>query len=428
MGGLYEQAVQVLRNNDRGGFTVPAQGLYPYQWLWDSGFNAMGWLYLDERRAWQELFSLFEGQWPDGMVPHIVFHKKQGSYFPGPEVWGTVGRGCASSVITQPPILATAVRYLYEHARDHAFARESAKALYPRILAYHRWLYQARDPNRTGLVAVVHPWATGMDNSPAWDEPLRRVPTEGVPPYERKDLLYAKPEERPRKEEYDRYLWLLYFFRRLNFDQRAIFRESPFKVIDVGFNAILHRANQDLYALAVMLGEETHEIQEWIVEAQVGFQALWDREDNFYYSLDLIAGRRIRVKTSAGFLPLFAGIPGEGRARRLAEHFREWIRHVRYALPSVHPLEPSFEGARYWRGPVWVNVNWMLAEAFWDYGYDDLAERLRNDTLELIRRSGFREYYHPKTGEGRGGKDFSWTAALALAWRLLTKDEDAPAA
>ena len=28
------------------------------------------------------------GQWPDGMVPHIVFHKPDPGYFPGPERWG----------------------------------------------------------------------------------------------------------------------------------------------------------------------------------------------------------------------------------------------------------------------------------------------------------------------------------------------------
>ena len=28
--------------NDRGGYTVPTEGLYPYQWNWDSAFVALG--------------------------------------------------------------------------------------------------------------------------------------------------------------------------------------------------------------------------------------------------------------------------------------------------------------------------------------------------------------------------------------------------
>lgn len=80
---------QVLRDNDLGGYTVPAHGLYPFQWNWDSAIVASGWAVFDETRAWQEIESLFSGQWDDGMVPSIVFHKPSTTYFPGPEVWGT---------------------------------------------------------------------------------------------------------------------------------------------------------------------------------------------------------------------------------------------------------------------------------------------------------------------------------------------------
>jgi hypothetical protein len=35
-------------------------------------------------------------------------------------------------------------------------------------------------------------------------------------------------------------------------------------------------------------------------------------------------------------------------------------------------------------------------------------------TLDLVRRGGFFEYFHPDTGEGLGSASFSWTAALVL--------------
>ena len=60
-----ETARQVLRDNDRGGYTVPTHGLYPYQWNWDAAFTAMGWLTFDETRAWREFERLLEGQWAD---------------------------------------------------------------------------------------------------------------------------------------------------------------------------------------------------------------------------------------------------------------------------------------------------------------------------------------------------------------------------
>jgi hypothetical protein len=66
-------------------------------------------------------------------------------------------------------------------------------------LAWHRWFYKARDPNQTGVVAILHPWESGMDNSPAWDEPMR-FPVDDIPPYVRCDLNHVHPEMRPTKE------------------------------------------------------------------------------------------------------------------------------------------------------------------------------------------------------------------------------------
>jgi alpha,alpha-trehalase len=83
------------------------------------------------------------------------------------------------------------------------------------------------------------------------------------------------------------------------------------------------------------------------------------------------------------------------------------------------PDDQHFDQKRYWRGPVWAIINWMLGEGAAAHGFGDVAERLRGDTRELIERSGFCEYYDPLTGDGLGGGVFSWTAAAALAWALV---------
>src|SRR5690606_21224937 len=82
----FDLAVEVLKENDWGTYTVPTKGLYPFQWNWDSCFTAIGQAHFDESRAWTEIETLFEHQWPDGMVPHIIFHKHDDGYFPGAEV------------------------------------------------------------------------------------------------------------------------------------------------------------------------------------------------------------------------------------------------------------------------------------------------------------------------------------------------------
>ena len=72
---LADRAIAILRQNDQGGYTLPTHGLYPYQWNWDSAFAAWGFMFFDPERGWAELETLLKGQWEDGMVPHILFHR-----------------------------------------------------------------------------------------------------------------------------------------------------------------------------------------------------------------------------------------------------------------------------------------------------------------------------------------------------------------
>ena len=55
------------------------------------------------------------------------------------------------------------------------------------------------------------------------------------------------------------------------------------------------------------------------------------------------------------------------------------------------------------------------------YGQTDLAREIRDDTLLLVERAGFHEYFDPRTGEGDGTDMFSWTAALVID--LVEDDE-----
>ena len=54
----FQNAVEILTKNDRGGFTVWTSVLYPHQWNWDSASTAMGITTYKKIRAWQELIIL----------------------------------------------------------------------------------------------------------------------------------------------------------------------------------------------------------------------------------------------------------------------------------------------------------------------------------------------------------------------------------
>ena len=226
---MIEQARAILRRNDRVGYTVPTDRLYPFQWNWDSAFVAMGWATFDEARGFTGVERLLEGQWDDGLVPQIVFHAPSDDYFPGPSVWG-VQHVPPTSGITQPPVLASAVRRMLERARDGAVAEERVAAIYPRLVASHRWWQQARDPAGSGLVSTLHPWETGMDNSPAWDVALARVPTTTTTPVQRRDTSHVDASMRPRAEEYQRFIHLVDVFRDAGWQPDKMLAASPFRV------------------------------------------------------------------------------------------------------------------------------------------------------------------------------------------------------
>ena len=97
-------------------------------------------------------------------------------------------------------------------------------------------------------------------------------------------------------------------------------------------------------------------------------------------------------------------------------HLHRIAARVRYLMPSLDPDDPGFQMIRYWRGPVWAVVNWMIGTGLSEAGHAEWGSKVRDDTLALIAKNGFYEAFSPVDGTGSGGDDFSWTAAIWLAW------------
>lgn len=412
---LSDQAVAILRANDRGGYTVPTNsGLYPAQWNWDSCLVALGFAKFDEERAWREIESLFAHQWPNGMVPHIVFHEDDSSYFPNSGVWrgGPTGR---TSGITQNPVAATTIRRFFETARDGGLAEIKIKALLPKLVAWSDWFARARDPERTGLVAVLHPWEY-FDNSPVWDDTLAAMPPGPDVQALRKDLGFAAATHRPTGEEYSRYLSLVFAYRDAGYDEARMYGETSFRVVDVGFNAILLRANKDLAFLLRRFGEqrEADRIEDRARHSEAALAKLYDPARGLFYGYDSRRNAPIGKPSIGAFLTLWAMDDAAARFEGLVETLERWFGAVSFAAPSYDPGASDFDSQRYWRGPIWLVINWMLSEGLKSVGRADLAERVIADSVSLVENAGFREYYDPTNGAGLGGVDFTWTAAMYL--------------
>jgi len=438
LGGLAARAAAVLQRNDMGDWTRAAPNLYPHQWSWDSAFIAIGLAHLDTGRAAVEIRSLLDHQWKNGKVPHIVFNPDAPpeSYFPGPEHWASAADAdeatsgpARTSGLCQPPAHAIAVRRILEVAERRgegvAGVRKFLAEIYPKLLAWHRYLATARDPEGSGLVTIFHPWESGTDNSPRWSAAMGRVEVGEMPDYERPDLNHVPdPSERPTGPEYDRFIWLVEVIKRNGCNDDATYDASPFLVKDVLASAILVRANEALLEISEVAGapdEDRATIRAWIERGRAGLDGRWDPRLKLCLDYDLRAGEPLRARTIAGFAPLISGTERPDRLRTLLDALdsRAFAGHpnLRWPLPpSTSPEEPEFHPRSYWRGPTWPVMNWLMWWSLMKAGEKERAVRLKSQGLAQLSDGRFGEYYEPFTGEPLGSDGQSWTAAVALDW------------
>lgn len=441
---MASRAKEVLRQNDMGGWTKAAPDLYPHQWSWDSAFIAIGLAHFDGRRAARELLTLFDNQWKTGKVPHIVFNSEAPpeSYFPGADHWACAAESPDAppappytSCLCQPPVHAIAALRIREAAaseEETAHASRFLVDIYSKLFDWHKYLATFRDPEESGLVTIFHPWESGTDNSPRWNDALAAVEVGDLSSYVRYDLKHVEDaSQRPTDAEYDRYLWLVQSIKREQCDEEAIYESHPFLVKDVLFSSILVAANRALLKIAEMVGaseEDRAEIWAWIQRGLKGLESLWNPELGLYLDYDLRGERPMRTRTVAGFAPLIAGHTQRLEALLETLDSPAFLGHPGLRLPlppSTSPGDPEFHPRSYWRGPVWPVANWLLWRSLLRAGETQRAGRLRLASLKQLADEGFGEYFEPFTGKSLGSDDQSWTAAVALDWLASREGEAA---
>jgi Trehalase len=428
---LVRGAQGVLDGNRHGSWTCPSVRLYPHQWLWDSCFTAIGIAHYDPSRAAGELRALFRGQWANGMLPHMIYNN--GEHDLGSRtVWQSrrhpeAPRDVETTCITQPPLPAVAV-WRVARALPLPERRELLEELFPKLLAYHSWLYRERTMQSSGLVTLIHPWECGLDSTPPWMRALRawhmpawlrtaeRLHLAGLLRSLRYDTRYLPAAQRATSDDGLRMLALAVRMKRYGFELRRMPVDRFVLIEDIAFNAMLVAANRSLAFIATDIGAElTQQLRRDADRTRAGIEELWDEPSGQYFSRDAVTGELLEQQTAATFLPLWACAASPERAERLIQSLRRQDGYwPAFPVPTVPVDAPEFEEARYWAGPTWLNMNWAIIEGLRDNGEWALAAELRHLTLALVEHSGFSEYFSPLTGEGYGADAFSWTAALTI--------------
>ena len=347
-------------------WTTPDRVPHGKMWLWDSALHGIGLRWLDPQAAVEQLMAVATLAAENGFIP--INYSPEGT----------------SSDMTQPPILAWSAWEISQKAFQMDFFGE----IYPYLKRFLEFFLRERDQDANGLCEWEHKNASGMDNSPRFDN---------GPQFDALDLNCFLANE---------------------FGTMARIAEK------VG-------------------GAFTAEIDYWkskFDEIKRNINALlWNEEAGFYYDRYL-QGELMNIETVCGFLPLFAGVASEKQAERLIEHLTDEAKFwTPVPIPSVSKDELSYSKDM-WRGPMWLNYNYFVIQGLRKYGYGEIADELVNRSFdEVVKRylgdGVIFEYYDaegetsprnmPRKGKINSPKwihnvvrDYQWSASVFLSLAL----------
>ncbi len=269
----------------------------------------------------------------------------------------TLPRASEVVEVTKPPLLAWAALKLYAASGNRDFLDE----IYEPTVRWNQWWFQENDDDQDGIVQYDHPNSSGLDDSPLWDQGM---------PVESPDL-------------------------------------NTYLVIQL----------DSLAQIAEVLGLP-EEARKWQAHAQAltarMIDDFWDESAGVFWAT--YQHRAIPVLTPFSLYPLLTGRLAPSMTARLLEHLLSpeefW---TNWPLPTVACHDPKYDPYQMWRGPVWVNINYLFIEGLLKAGFPDLARQLRDKTLELLmRHDDLYEYYNPETGERppKAASVFGWSSAI----------------
>jgi neutral trehalase len=288
-------------------------------------------------------------------------------------------------------MIAYVALMVYKVTGDEEFLHE----VYSPMWKYYDWLLKERDHDGDYLLTIIHPWESGWDASPRWDDLLG---------------LSDPTDDEARQARFA----LAHKLKGVGYDMSGVIQENLFHVEPVDFNAIYSANTLALARIAAIIGRQDHEVYFKTIAHKVAAAIrakMWDERAGSYWDLAGIHEKPIEIPTPASFITLFAEIPPRTQADRLIDQMLTHFSAI-YPVPTVAVDHPAFAPAQYWRGSTWLNVNWLIVHGLRQYGFTEVARSIVRQSIALIDREGFREYYDSFTGRGLGAQSHSWSGLV----------------
>lgn len=382
---LKTAALRVLEDNWNTALqsTLPHRVTYPHRWLWDSCFHSMAWTSLGRPEGLIELAVLLGSQLPTpddrGFMPHMVYgddHKDGGKVDRGP-IWGM-------SSFTQPPVYVMALTHLHDlSVPTPAWLLDAATAALD-------WLWRCRLSN--GLLVILHPWESGADISPRFDD------------------WYGTLDDDNLDGDYDRLV------RTTTYSPGGAALANPgFSVATAAFNAIAQDAAS---RLAQMTGSALWRERAQALSTEIDRQ-LWDESEQMWRDRPNapsgIGEASSRIPTLDGIIAAL----GSGSKEHALSALTQCVGAGRFAAPFGPSYLPHdhrlYQPDRYWRGSAWPQINHLLIAVARKHRFDAIAHELTARAVAGVWESGFSEYWNPETGAACGATPQSWsTIAVTL--------------
>ena len=392
--------VSTIRNNveTRAVYTSPSPGTYDQQWFWDSCLHSLVWIKLGKKdRAFQEIQSLIVGKGKKEFIPHMIFWKKKRDIYWW--IFDNLYQTDYCSELIQPPIIGVSLKKL----KNAGIKASEMDKLLDVISSHYDYILRKRDPEKMGLISIVHPWESGLDSAPCFDLSL-----------ENKNFLRMRMWQRMRN--------LLKEFQILNWNQREMAKKSSFRVKCVLTNTLL-AWGMDSFADVLEEMNRVEQANDFRDKADHIWHSLmrycWNEKDGLFYSLEMKKNNfnQIRISSISSLIPLLLEISSDIK-ERLLEHLLDENKYwSKYPIPTVSMSEKTFNpksNQLLWRGPTWINTNFFIWLGLKKNKETKIANELAERTYNLVQKSGFREYYNPLTGKGGGANDFGWSTLVTL--------------